>query len=506
MASAPDRPPIPPDAPFDPRALPRYPAERAVALIRWLHVLDDLLGLVAAYALTYLVRFGLDLDPARHFIGQPLQGSELEVARYPIFYVENAWWYLLCFGAFLLFAHAVLGLYDGHLRLRHTPLLWNLVLSNAALFLLVAAGLYFRKNSWHMRGFLPLVLILNVPCTYLARRLTNRWIASMRRRGRLIQRTLLVGEGRDADTVARWSDEGSIKGYRVVDRAPAPRTAAAARDLLAERLARTPGIAAVFVVDADIPPAAVAALLDAARRANRACVVQSARFLRLHNPFHFGDTIRGVPLVHYAAPGSSYAPSRLRDLASRALAAVLLVPAAPVLLLCGLAIRLETPGPALFVQERYGLGNRRFRMLKFRTMVADAEARLDALRARNETDGALFKLHDDPRVTRVGHFLRRTSLDELPQLINIARGEMRFVGPRPLPCADMEPWLGSWQGFRQTVPPGLTCIWQVSGRSDVGFEAMAMLDNWYALNRSWVLDVRILARTLWSVVFGSGAY
>ena len=253
-------------------------------------------------------------------------------------------------------------------------------------------------------------------------------------------------------------------------------------------------------------PAAVVALLDAARRANRACVVQSARFLRLHNPFHYGDTLRGVPLVHYAAPGSAYAPSRFRDLASRALAAVLLVPAAPVMLLCALAIRLETPGPALFVQERYGLACRKFRMFKFRTMVADAEARLAELRPRNETDGALFKLHDDPRVTRVGHFLRRTSLDELPQLINIARGEMRFVGPRPLPCADMEPWLGSWQGFRQTVPPGLTCIWQVSGRSDVGFEAMAMLDNWYALNRSWVLDVRILARTLWSVVFGSGAY
>ena len=145
-------------------------------------------------------------------------------------------------------------------------------------------------------------------------------------------------------------------------------------------------------------------------------------------------------------------------------------------------------------------------MLKFRTMVADAESRLAALRSRNETDGALFKLHDDPRVTRVGHFLRRTSLDELPQLVNIARGEMRFVGPRPLPCEDIEPYLSSWQGFRQTVPPGLTCIWQVSGRSDVGFEAMAMLDNWYALNRSWVLDIRILARTLWSVVFGAGAY
>ena len=184
----------------------------------------------------------------------------------------------------------------------------------------------------------------------------------------------------------------------------------------------------------------------------------------------------------------------------------MLVVGSPFLLLIGLAIRLETPGPALFVQERYGLGARKFRMYKFRTMVADAEARLAELRSRNETDGALFKMHDDPRVTRVGRFLRRTSLDELPQLINIAKGEMRFVGPRPLPCADVEPYLASWQGFRHAVPPGLTCIWQVTGRSDVGFEAMSQLDIWYALNRSWVLDVRILSRTFRTVVFGAGAY
>ena len=135
-------------------------------------------------------------------------------------------------------------------------------------------------------------------------------------------------------------------------------------------------------------------------------------------------------------------------------------------------------------------------ILKFRSMIVDAEKD-----GRTHPAGE----HDD-RITKVGRVIRAARIDELPQLINIARGEMRFVGPRPLPCADMEPWLNSWQGFRKTVPPGLTCIWQVSGRSDVGFEAMAMLDNWYALNRSWVLDVRIAARTLWTVVFGAGAY
>ena len=131
---------------------------------------------------------------------------------------------------------------------------------------------------------------------------------------------------------------------------------------------------------------------------------------------------------------------------------------------------------------------------------------LDALRGRNESDGALFKLHDDPRVTRVGRFLRRTSLDELPQLVNILRGEMRFVGPRPLPCADIEPYLHTWHCLRQFVRPGLTCIWQCAGRSDIGFEGMSLLDGWYVLNRDWMLDIRIFARTLWTVLFQHGAY
>ena len=192
--------------------------------------------------------------------------------------------------------------------------------------------------------------------------------------------------------------------------------------------------------------------------------------------------------------------------AAQALAAVLLLLCSPVFLIVAALIRLDSPGPALFVQDRYGLNNRRFRMFKFRTMVRDAERRLAEIRDRNETDGALFKMHDDPRITRVGRFLRKTSLDELPQLINILRGEMRFVGPRPLPCRDLDPYLNEWQGFRQTIPPGLTCIWQITGRSDVGFDSMAHLDVWYAHNRNWVLDTQIVLRTFWTVVFGGGAY
>ena len=489
---------------FDPAALPRYPAERGIVFVRWLHFAADMAGLVLAYGAAYLLRFGFNVDPFRHFIGKPLPAHALQAAQYPIHYAAWAPAYLLGFGAFLLVCYLTFGLYDGQNRLRRTPVLWPVLVANVLLIALLAMVFFFLKDAWQMRGFLPLAVLLNIPFTWIARRTANAWIDRMRRRGRLVYRSLLLGTGKYGDMLMERSEQGRLKGYRIVARAPAPRTAADAAERIPALIG--PEIAAVFVADPGMREEVLQAALAAVIRSNRTAIVLAPAFLRLHNPFTYGDTLRGIPLVHYPAPGAGFAPSPLRTFASRALAGAMLVLGSPFLLLIGLAIRLETPGPALFVQERYGLGARKFRMYKFRTMVADAEARLAELRSRNETDGALFKMHDDPRVTRVGRFLRRTSLDELPQLINIAKGEMRFVGPRPLPCADVEPYLASWQGFRHAVPPGLTCIWQVTGRSDVGFEAMSQLDIWYALNRSWVLDVRILSRTFRTVVFGAGAY
>ena len=492
---------------FDPAAITpkRWPGARVARILLAAHLVDDLLGLAAAYVVTYLLRFGFNLDPLRALFGRPVDMGSGSVA-YPVTYGLGATLYLPLFAVALLALYALFGMYDGHMRLRRTHLMWSLLVSNAATLVMLATYLFFDKNTWHMRGFLPLVLMLNVPFTYAARRLTNFLVKRIRNHDRLLYRTLLVGTGRSADKLAELSEEHRLKGHRIVARIPTPRTPERATASLERALRKNPRVSTVIVAEEKLLPAVGIALLDCARRHNRAVVLYTHDFFKLHNPFEYGDTLFGVPLVHYAAPGASFAPSRLRDLLSRATASVMLVLGSPFLLLFALAIKLETPGPALFVQERYGLGGRRFRMYKFRTMVKDAESKLAALKKENETDGALFKMHDDPRVTKVGRLFRKTSIDELPQLINIARGEMRFVGPRPLPCKDIEPYLEYWQGFRQTVPPGLTCIWQCSGRSDIGFDSMSRLDNWYALNRSWLLDARIVARTAWCVLFGSGAY
>jgi exopolysaccharide biosynthesis polyprenyl glycosylphosphotransferase len=182
-----------------------------------------------------------------------------------------------------------------------------------------------------------------------------------------------------------------------------------------------------------------------------------------------------------------------------------LIALAPLLAAIALAIRLTSPGPTFFIQERYGLNRRIFRMYKFRTMVANAEALQLALEHLNEAAGPVFKIRDDPRITAVGRFLRRTSLDELPQLINVVTGDMSLVGPRPLPLRDVRHFGEGALMRRFSVRPGLTGLWQVSGRSELGFEDWIRLDLQYIDRWSIGLDLKILLRTVPAVVRGAGA-
>jgi exopolysaccharide biosynthesis polyprenyl glycosylphosphotransferase len=177
----------------------------------------------------------------------------------------------------------------------------------------------------------------------------------------------------------------------------------------------------------------------------------------------------------------------------------------PLLLAIAAAIRLSSPGPALFRQTRVGRNGTTFTVLKFRSMYIDAEERLAELRAVNEKDGVLFKIRDDPRVTRLGRWLRRYSLDELPQLCNVLAGQMSLVGPRPPLPSEVEQYAGD-VNRRLVVKPGLTGLWQVSGRSDLSWEESVRIDLRYVENWSLALDAMILWRTIFAVVKSQGAY
>ncbi|MFZ4640464.1 MAG: sugar transferase [Nodosilinea sp.] len=219
------------------------------------------------------------------------------------------------------------------------------------------------------------------------------------------------------------------------------------------------------------------------------------------------DTIAGIPSLRLDAPlmgGWDYRLKRTIDYLVAGLGLVLL---APLLLAIALAIRLDSPGPIWFQQQRVGLQGKPFLVWKFRTMVANASDQQANLEHRNASaDGILFKVKADPRITRVGTWLRRTSLDELPQLINVLRGEMSLVGPRPLPLRDVARFQ-AWHHIRHQILPGITGLWQISGRSDIdSFDDVVRLDLHYIDHWSLNLDLDILAATLGILLRGKGAY
>ncbi|WP_144312383.1 exopolysaccharide biosynthesis polyprenyl glycosylphosphotransferase [Terriglobus saanensis] len=184
---------------------------------------------------------------------------------------------------------------------------------------------------------------------------------------------------------------------------------------------------------------------------------------------------------------------------------IALIAFSPIMLLIALAVRLTSEGPIFFVQKRYGKNRKHFPMYKFRTMVVDAEAKMKELEAKNEMSGPTFKMKHDPRVTPIGRFLRRTSLDELPQLFNVLLGNMSLVGPRPLPIRDVNLFQEGWLLRRFSVKPGLTCLWQISGRSNTTFHSWMMQDLAYIDGWSLYLDMSILLKTIPAVLKGSGA-
>jgi lipopolysaccharide/colanic/teichoic acid biosynthesis glycosyltransferase len=188
-----------------------------------------------------------------------------------------------------------------------------------------------------------------------------------------------------------------------------------------------------------------------------------------------------------------------------AISAVAIVCLIPVFALIALVIKLDSRGPVLFRQERVGFNRRRFNALKFRTMVADADRQQAALESLNEAQGPVFKIRNDPRITRVGRWLRRLSLDELPQLFNVLRGDMSLVGPRPLPLRDVSRIDVNAHKRRFSVRPGITCTWQVNGR-EPRFEEWIKADMEYIDNWSLGLDLRIILKTIPAVLSGKGAY
>ncbi len=260
----------------------------------------------------------------------------------------------------------------------------------------------------------------------------------------------------------------------------------------------------VIIADPEFPQDDAVELVDVChQRGVRVRLAPSTMEILIHRAEFVPGS--GVPLFELGSPtfeGIDFALKRAFDLIG---ATLLLIVLSPLLALIMLAVRVTSRGPIVFRSTRRGIGQRPFACLKFRTMHTDAEQRQADLDELNEASGALFKIRDDPRLTRVGRILRRYSLDELPQLVNVLRGEMSLVGPRPLPERDYE-MLEEWHRKRYLVLPGITGLWQVSGRSELDFDDLVHLDFIYLERWSLALDLTIILKTIPAVISRRGAY
>ena len=323
------------------------------------------------------------------------------------------------------------------------------------------------------------------------------------------RRTVLVGTGKHIGDVASALTDAPHSAIELVGfLSPQPLPANGVRPLgsLAElqRVLAGERVDEVIIADPDFPQADALELVDQChRRGVRVRLAPSTMEILIQRAeFVPGQS---VPLFELGPPvfeGIDFALKRAFDIVGSTL---LLVVLSPLLLAITLAVRLTSRGPILFHSTRRGIGQRPFACLKFRTMHTDAEQRQADLEELNEASGALFKIRNDPRLTPVGRLLRRFSLDELPQLVNVLRGEMSLVGPRPLPERDYE-MLADWHRKRYLVLPGITGLWQVSGRSELDFDELVHLDFIYLERWSLALDLTIILKTIPAVIMQRGAY
>ncbi len=261
---------------------------------------------------------------------------------------------------------------------------------------------------------------------------------------------------------------------------------------------------AVVVSLAGLDPAQVSPILAACEREGVEAVVRPGVFAA--HPYRLTlEQFAGETVIHYRAQAAPHAHLAIKHALDYAFGIVLLVACTPLLLVVALLVRLSSPGPILFRQTRAGLNGRPFTLYKFRTMQAGADRRQAELASQNEMRGPVFKIARDPRVTRLGRILRRHSLDELPQLWNVLRGEMSLVGPRPLPVEEVRRFQNHADRRRLSVKPGLTCLWQISGRNDIAdFDDWVRLDLTYIDRWSLWLDFKILLATVPVALLGRG--
>nr|WP_272955028.1 sugar transferase [Kribbella shirazensis] len=361
------------------------------------------------------------------------------------------------------------------------------------------------------RGFVVLAIPVLVVAALLLRYALRKDLHRHRVRGRCMHRVLVVGRSGPAATLCEHLESRPTDGFRVVAtcRPRDDSTGPLQPEELAEPdiLAAADRHAVEVVAIATEPELAGQSLrrLSWALEQRGIELIVSPGIIEVAGPRISVRPVAGLSLLHLERPSVSGGPHLMKAVFDRVVALGIVAVLAPLLIGLALAVKLSSPGPVLFRQQRVGRAGVEFTMLKFRSMYVDAEQRLSDLYALSDGNGVIFKMRNDPRMTPLGRWIRRFSLDELPQLFNVLRGDMSLVGPRP-PLAEEVALYAADDSRRMLVKPGMTGLWQVSGRSDLSWDESVRLDLRYVDNWSMTLDLLILWKTVRAVIYGAGAY
>jgi exopolysaccharide biosynthesis polyprenyl glycosylphosphotransferase len=384
----------------------------------------------------------------------------------------------------------------------------------SALLLAIVATVSWALKLEVARGYVVIALPLATALTLGERYAQRRWLRYQRGKGRFLQTTLLVGHRNGVAALRQQLQREPHYGYRLIGCCLPPEMAdgdqfeglpvlGRPQDVI--DVVRRYEVDTVAVLPSPEMDGAALRRLGWQLEKTRADLLLAPSVSEVAGPRVRVRPVCGLSLLQMERPELRGVRRLTKALFDRLCALVLLVLTAPVFAGAAIAIKVSTPGPVLFRQERVGRDGRTFSMLKFRSMYVGAEQRVAELLPLNEGNGVLFKMRQDPRVTRVGAVLRRYSLDELPQLLNVLTGTMSMVGPRPPLRVEVERF-GAEMNRRLVVKPGLTGLWQVSGRSDLSWDDSVRLDVHYVDNWSLLLDLMILWRTVGAVLRGHGAY
>ncbi|CAN5416000.1 sugar transferase [soil metagenome] len=364
------------------------------------------------------------------------------------------------------------------------------------------------------RGFVVMAFVVGTPLLVLERYAVRQSVHSLRRRGQLLHRVIAVGGASGINEVVEALSRSLYVGYEVIGCclpdtiSPEPtrfpvQILGAVSDT--RRLCDDLGADTVLVARGGFASAQDLRRIAWDLEGSSIQLVVVPSLTDVAGPRIHMRPVAGLPLVHVDQPQAGKAGGLSKRGFDVVFALLAIIALAPVALVVAALVKLQDGGPILFHQPRVGRHGRRFKMIKFRSMVTDAEAHLQELSGSNESDGVLFKIRHDPRITPIGRFLRRYSIDELPQLINVLRGDMSLVGPRPPLPSEVEVYAVDVHR-RLLVRPGLTGLWQVSGRSSLSWDESVRLDLFYVDNWSMTSDLVIMAKTARAVLGSRGAY